>query len=266
MIAKLKVIIIDISIALTIGTISFLLTNSFTWTFSFVILSLILSLCVHIQYSLQKLPKEIMESDLYRMFCDIINSNNSYFTEIAREKILHLKVCLSSLKNGVYEVQGNEVYSTYIKLIGMLKKSDEYFATTYIEDTFWDEEGGKRFLEANKRALIKGAKITRIFLYSEGDDIESFSAIRMHRELFTSLSLNHRQNLILKKMDRRKIDTVNQIASDIGILKDTYIMQLNTDPRATNKRALITIGLDNVKIQHQYFQNLLNDLEIKDID
>lgn len=195
----------------------------------------------------------------------ITEYENHLYSEIALRKIRELRICLSGLKNKQYIAQGPEVYDIYTQLIMDLREGDEYLATTYASDTFWNCSGGQTFFEANQGAIDRGARITRVFLYKRGDDISNYDVVQKHLKLHEELKrVGKESSLNLYKIEQSKVEACryDHVAEDKGILKDTYVMSLDQEPNSGWQKAIISISNDVVAEDKGRFVNLLRHQDL----
>ncbi len=261
---------VELALAVTTAAISFKYTT-WEWSVSYTLLAVAIGLIAQIFLKLEALPNRITSHDIFKAISiihdllSIRENNDSLFVKISDEKVTQLRILLRRLKNKECLVEGAEVHNIYSGLILKLKKGDEYLATTYVDDKFWDEDGGKHFFACNEKALRKGAIITRVFLYTTGtEDFDKYPIVKNHIELKQQLPENLRPNLRLRKLNMSRAESLKHVAEDKGILRinrRTYLMKLTVDANAIWKRATICIDEDVIKDEKRQFQRLLEDHE-----
>ncbi len=206
-----------------------------------------------------------------RDLLQIIEKDDRLFTEIARDRVSELKTELGKLKNLEHKAVGEEVFDIYSELIAELENGDEYWATTYVDDAFWDQLGARKFLKCNEEALERGAKIIRVFLYTrevadlpDSKPFNSYPVVKHHLELRERLG-ERGCNLELYKFDTSKADPPSyQVVEDRGILRGRYVMNLNGDARSPRKEAIIS--RNDLRVQKRRFEHLLKHGELETVE
>jgi len=205
-----------------------------------------------------------------RDLLQIIEKEDHLFTEIARDRVSELQTELGKLKNLEHKAVGEEVFDIYSELISELKNGDEYWATTYVDDAFWDQLGAMKFLRCNEEALQRGAIITRVFLYTKemfdegAKPFNSYTVVKQHLDLKKRLG-DKGCNLKLHKFDTSKADPPNyQVVEDRGILRSRYVLNLNGDARSPRKEAVIS--RNDLRVQKRRFEHLLKHGELESVE
>lgn len=196
----------------------------------------------------------------------IEENENDFLATIAAIKLRELRICLDQLKNEYYIAEGAEVYEIYKTLIDELGDGDEYLATTYANDPFWDEPGSAMFLEANYQAICRGARITRVFLYKGApDELQECQAIQKHLGVVRRCDDSGREgNMELFAIEISKVtpSRASCTCEDKGILKDTFVMSLDQDLSGWQK-AMIATGKDVIKEEKLRYHNLRRHKDLR---
>lgn len=283
--------LIEVLISLAFPTIVGLASYNFVhgddankWTIAYTLIGGIVSIIylafARFRYLSQKIDKmphdlgsiitnnEIFKTNAIAQYLlGITENKDDLFNSLAFRKIRELRICLNDLQNQRYEALGQEVYDIYTQLIEKLCDGDQYWATTYIDDPFWDCHGGENFFKANKEAIYRGAKIIRVFLYDDSEKLKHSEVIKMHSKLVIQLrndGLESQLELYKIMISKVNTDTRHHVAEDKGILMDTYVMNLESSS-GDKQKALIYTSKDVVDDEKERFQNLLKHKDIYEL-
>lgn len=277
----------DLIVALVILAISSRITE-WKWTIVYSFMGFTIPLLFQLVYKFDELlsrygrlpnsvARRVAKHDIFKTtsitqdLLSIMEKEDRLFIGIALDKVNELQTCLTKLRNMEHRAVGEEVFDIYSALISELENGDEYFATTYVDDYFWKERGAEKFFKCNEDALLRGAKITRVFLYSHPEspesqnDFDSYSVVQQHLQLKKRLG-DKSSNLVLKKFDISKADPSREVAEDKGILRDKYVMNLNGSVRSGRKEAIISIDKRDIHDEKRRFGNLLGHGELEPVE
>ncbi len=261
----LRPLLYELAVAAVVAAIAFKVTTlewTIAYTFSALTISLVVQVLVRVE-GMGATSQDIFQaSSIAHNLLRIRERRNRLFTSISEQGVMKLRILLRRLGNGEHIAEGDEVFAIYSRLILNLKKGDDYWATTYVNDKFWDEIGGEYFFDCNKRAIGKGARITRVFLYTDDTaDFTQFPVVKKHIELKQELDKKLKSNLKLHKLNVSRADSLKHVVEDKGILKDTFVMKLTVAPATVWKRATVNIDKDILEEEKRLFQRLLDDHE-----
>lgn len=272
-------ITIDIVVAVIVAVFSYSF-SSLQWAITYTLLASAVTLMLHMHFRIGQLPRRLTKHRVFKAttiaqdLMSILQREDPLFVKVALDKMREFQLVFTKLRNEEYTTLGDEVFNLYSGLITDLRRGDEYCATTYVDDTFWEEPGGIKFLNRNEKALRRGAIITRVFFYdssagkSGGGDLLKFQVVKKHLELKRKLdSSKHRKNLKLCAFDLSKADPLHKhVAEDKGIIKNRYVMFLSGDSRAKPKEATISISSQRVHDEWVRFTRLLNHPDLEHLD
>lgn len=261
----LRPLLYELAVAAVVAAVAFKVT-SLEWTIAYTFLALTISLVIQVLVRVEGMgvaSQDVFQaSSMAHNLLRIRERRNRLFTSISEQGAMKLRILLRRLGNGEHVAEGDEVFAIYCRLILDLKKGDDYWASTYVDDKFWDEIGGEYFFDCNKRAIGKGARITRVFLYTDDTaDFSKYPVVKKHIELKQELEKNLKSNLKLHKLNVSRADSLKHVVEDKGILKNTFVMKLTVAPATVWKRATVCIDKDILEEEKRLFQRLLDDHE-----
>ena len=235
-------------------TIAFGASSSIVIALLIIILSQLIELKNDFEEN-REFPRDKELSDLINPFISsflkIKDSNDKLFENRLDELANIFKIYFSDLKNGHIVLEETERWEEFtLNMIRSLKADDECKATSLVYTPgWWESEFGEKYFEENKKAIERGAKITRIFLLDEVKKYEHYAKeIKRQSEIGVEVR-------IICNMDGL---FANQIENFL-VVGSKYSSSLEL----TNKGIVRRMHIYNTNIEIDRKNALFSDLEIR---
>ena len=155
----------------------------------FAILAGSLAVVSQLSYRIDKSNRELQEtagvlssSKTVRVLTDYLNTLDTTYTEspflgkVFAAQFTKFSQVVDDAKSGIYRVPIKDLADAAISLIESANR--EIRATSYVTDNeWWNTAWGKAYLDENRKAVLRGVTIERVFILKDEDDLKKKQAL-----------------------------------------------------------------------------------------